>query len=67
MLKEQQRSVRFLHRWRGREPGDVNSELEYGVMDALVNRKVCEWHTPQREQPRGRRAVHTDARGGPHG
>ena len=42
-------SIRFLHPWRGRESGSVNSELGYGLMETLVNRKIAEWCRPDDE------------------
>ena len=48
--------VRFLRVWRGRQPGAVERSLEFGVCDALVQRRVAEWHDdpPQQPQPRTR-------------
>ena len=38
--------IRFLLRWRGREPGSVDRQLDYGVRDALVRRGIAEWADP---------------------
>lgn len=36
-------TIRFLTHWRGREPGLVTQELDYGVADVLVLRGIAEW------------------------
>lgn len=51
-------AIRFLLYWMGRQPEEINSELDYGVMDALVRRKVAEWHEPQTDKPLRRKHEH---------
>jgi hypothetical protein len=61
------KAIRFLRGWRGRRPGEVNRELEEGVMGTLVACGYAEWVEPEaaeqspevvRELPRrGRRPL----------
>lgn len=46
-----QKAIRFLHRWRGRNPGDIDTVLTAGIQDALVGRHIAEWVKPQMAQP----------------
>lgn len=36
-------TIRFLTHWRGREPGLVTKEIDYGIADTLVTRGIAEW------------------------
>ena len=42
--------IRFIHSWRGHEPGDENHELDLAVMDALVVSGRAEWCVCDDEQ-----------------
>lgn len=42
-MPSQKNCVRFLLPWRGREPGDVNRELDPGLMASLVENRRAEW------------------------
>lgn len=45
--------IRFLLPWRGREPGDLNRELDSGLMETLVAQKKAEWFFDEDEdEPR---------------
>lgn len=54
------RLIRFLSDWRGYERGRVDSDLDFGIKEALVQRGVAEWFvynepqnaTGQTQQPR---------------
>lgn len=37
------KSIRFLQAWRGREPGQTDDQLDFGVMWELVRRNIAEW------------------------
>jgi hypothetical protein len=42
-------AIRFLSFWRGREAGQVDRQLDPGVMDALVHRGAAEWYEGPQE------------------
>lgn len=47
------KSIVFKTPWRGRQPGEKNSDLDYGVMVELVRRKIADWIE---DEPKGRKA-----------
>jgi len=49
MLRQQPNQIRFLRRWRGREPGDTNTDLLSGVMEQLVRRGIAEPIQPDKK------------------
>jgi hypothetical protein len=49
MLRITPNQIRFLRRWRGREPGDTNADLLPGVMEQLVRRGVAEIIQPEKK------------------
>lgn len=53
--------IEFLRPWRGRPTGRVDSGLDYGVAQLLVQRGIARWHSggemqepQQRSKQRGR-------------
>ena len=52
----QQKTIRFRHPWRGREPGQTDDALDFGVVVELVRRGIAEYVSgdsvpQQNEQP----------------
>jgi hypothetical protein len=47
----------FLRRWRGREPGHIDSALDYGVAQLLVQRGIAQWRAGEVKPERRRRYV----------
>lgn len=47
-------AIRFLLPWRGRLPGQINSELDGGVRQMLVQRRIAEVVSPERRSRRGK-------------
>lgn len=56
MSKTTQRQIKFKLNWRGREPGHVDKDLDYGVQQMLVQRQIAEWYT----EPKKRSAKKSD-------
>lgn len=44
--------IKFKQQWRGREPGQVDDALDYGVQQMLVQRGIAEWYTPPKRRPK---------------
>lgn len=42
--------IRFKLRWRGREPGTLDCDLDYGVKTVLVQRGIAEFVEEQKRQ-----------------
>lgn len=53
MSKKPKSAVEFLLPWRGRTPGHVDSALDYGVQQQLVQRHIAKFVT--QTPSRGRR------------
>ncbi len=43
MSNSQNRAIRFRLAWHGRQPGDVDNQMDFGVKQTLVTRGFAEW------------------------
>jgi hypothetical protein len=51
-----QKTIRFRQPWRGRQPGDLDNALDFGVASELVRRGIAEFVVGQAApQPKGQR------------
>lgn len=46
----QKRTIKFRHPWRGREPGQLDDALDFGVVVELVRRGIAEYVTDSGNQ-----------------
>lgn len=45
-------AIKFNRHWRGRNVGDINTQLAPAVMEVLVRRKIAEYVPPKQEKKR---------------
>jgi hypothetical protein len=57
MEKKIATGVRFLRRWRGREPGMVDRGLVHGVMVELVHRGIAVWDENPKSEIRNSKQI----------
>lgn len=49
-------TIEFILPWRGREPGQTDDKLDYGLMDALVRSHRARWvDSEPEERPKRKR------------
>lgn len=48
-MAEMKKKIVFLRYWRGREIGHVTDELDFNVVDQLIQRRIAE---PYQEKPK---------------
>jgi hypothetical protein len=42
-MNSEHRPIKFNRHWRGRQPGQVDLALVYGVAEQLVQRRIADW------------------------